>query len=85
MSAAFLEHYRIVRLRFLLRKNLGDEPLARHRPASVGWFFHETGGEKKESAVSVFLFHGRYRPYTYFLGADSRMKDHETSATWPLS
>jgi hypothetical protein len=48
--------------------SLVGERLARHRPVNVVRFSVEAGGEKKESAVAVFVFHGRYCVYSPELG-----------------
>ncbi|HVS53519.1 MAG TPA: hypothetical protein VHD62_14285 [Opitutaceae bacterium] len=42
--------------------------LARHRPVNVVRFTREGGGEAKESAAAVFLFHGRYCVYVPEVG-----------------
>ncbi len=44
--------------------SLVGERLARHRPVNVVRFSYEAGGAKKESAVAVFLFHGRFCIYS---------------------
>jgi hypothetical protein len=45
--------------------SLVGEKLARHRPVNVVRFdFEPAPGEKRESAVAVFVFHGRYCVYS---------------------
>lgn len=40
------------------------ERLAKHRPVNVVRFTYQAGQEKRESAVAVFVFHGRYCVYS---------------------
>jgi hypothetical protein len=44
------------------------ERLARHRPVNVVRFSVTSGGETKEAAAAVFVFHGRYCVYVPELG-----------------
>lgn len=48
--------------------SLVGEKLARHRPVNVVRFAFEAAGEKRESAVAVFVFHGRYCVYSPEMG-----------------
>ena len=48
--------------------SLAGERLARHRPVNVVRFSYPAGGETKESAAAVFVFHGRYCIYVPEMG-----------------